>query len=122
MTTIKQLFLSSIVFLLLDFIYLSIFKNFFDELVYSIQGSKIKFKMVGAILCYILLIFGINYFIIDQKKSVLDAFILGVVIYGVYETTNYALIDKWNLKAVTLDTLWGGVLFAVTTSVVRMFI
>ena len=122
MTTIKQLFLSSIVFLLLDFIYLSIFKNFFDELIYSIQGSKIKFKMVGAILCYILLIFGINYFIINQKKSVLDAFILGVVIYGVYETTNYALIDKWNLKAVTLDTLWGGVLFAVTTSVVRMFI
>ena len=122
MTTIKQLFLSSIVFLLLDFIYLSIFKNFFDELIYSIQGSKIKFKMFGAILCYILLIFGINYFIINQKKSVLDAFILGVVIYGVYETTNYALIDKWNLKAVTLDTLWGGVLFAVTTSVVRMFI
>ena len=122
MTTIKQLFLSSIVFLLLDFIYLSIFKNFFDELIYSIQGSKIKFKMFGAILCYILLIFGINYFIINQKKSVLDAFILGVVIYGVYETTNYALIDKWNLKAVTLDTLWGGVLFAVTTSVVRIFI
>ena len=122
MTTIKQLFLSSIVFLLLDFIYLSIFKNFFDELIYSIQGSKIKFKMFGAILCYILLIFGINYFIINQKKSVLDAFILVVVIYGVYETTNYALIDKWNLKAVTLDTLWGGVLFAVTTSVVRMFI
>ena len=57
----------------------------------------------------------LNYFIIDKKKSIADAFLLGIVIYGVYESTNYAILDKWNTKAVAMDTLWGGILFALTT-------
>jgi uncharacterized membrane protein len=103
--------------LLLDFIYLSTFSTFFNNLVQSIQGSPIKMNLIGAILCYILLIFGLNYFIIAQKKPIADAFLLGVVIYGVYETTNYALLKKWQPQAVALDTLWGGVLMAITAKV-----
>jgi uncharacterized membrane protein len=51
------------------------------------------------------LIFGLNYFIINDKKSVLDAFILGIIIYGVYETTNYSLLKKWPLTVVIVDTI-----------------
>ena len=111
---ITQVIISGIIMLLLDSVYLSIFKNFFSNIVYGIQHSKLKFKILGSVLCYIFLIFGLNYFIIDQKKSFLDAFLLGIVIYGVYETTTYALFDKWKLEAVVLDTLWGGILFATT--------
>ena len=75
---------------------------------------------MGAIICYLLIIYGLNYFIIDTKKSIKDAFILGIFVYGVYETTSYAILDKWNMKAVTLDTLWGGILFALTTKIVYM--
>ena len=120
-TIMKQLFISAIVMLLLDYIYLSSFSNFFNNLVRSIQGSKIKLKMSGAILCYLFLIIGLNYFIIHKKKSITDAFLLGLIIYGVYEFTNYAIIDKWNIKAVTLDTLWGGLLFAMTTKITYLF-
>ena len=112
---IKPILISAIVMLFLDFIYLSAFSNFFNNLVRSIQGRAINFKITGAIMCYILLIVGLNYFIIDKKKSIADAFLLGIVIYGVYESTNYAILDKWNIKAVALDTLWGGILFALTT-------
>jgi uncharacterized membrane protein len=49
---------------------------------------------------------------------VLDAFLLGIVIYGVYETTSYALLKKWKLSIVLMDTLWGGVLFGLTTALV----
>ena len=112
---IKPILISAIVMLFLDFIYLSAFSNFFNNLVRSIQGRAINFKITGAIMCYILLIVGLNYFIIDKKKSIADAFLLGIVIYGVYEFTNYAILDKWNIKAVALDTLWGGILFALTT-------
>ena len=111
---IKQVIISGIIMLLLDSVYLSIFSKFFNNIVNSIQNSKIKFKILGAVLCYIFLIFGLNYFIIDQKKPLLDAFLLGIVIYGVYETTSYALLDKWPLSAVFLDTLWGGILFIST--------
>ena len=112
--------LSGIIFILLDSIYLSFIKNYFDKQIYAIQGSKIKINFIGAILCYLFLIIGINYFIIKPKKSVSDAFLLGIVIYGVYETTNYALLSKWSLLTVIIDTLWGGVLFASTTYIVNM--
>ena len=96
--------LSGIIFILLDSIYLSFIKNYFDKQIYAIQGSKIKINFIGAILCYLFLIIGINYFIIKPKKSVSDAFLLGIVIYGVYETTNYALLSKWSLLTVIIDT------------------
>lgn len=114
---LKQILISAVAMLLLDAVYLSSFSGFFNKLVTSIQGSPIQFNAVGAVLCYILLIGGLNYFIISRKKSLQEAFILGIVIYGVYETTNLSIIKKWNMKAVTLDTLWGGILFALTSKI-----
>ena len=118
---LKQILISGAAMLGLDFIYLSAFSNFFNALVQSIQGSKIKFNLTGAILCYIFLILGLNYFIIAPKRSLTDAFLLGLVIYGVYETTNYAILKNWKLEAVVLDTLWGSVLFALTTKITYYF-
>ena len=43
--------------------------------------------------------------------------ILGAVIYGVYEGTSYALLKNWKISTVIVDTLWGGVLFGLTTFV-----
>ena len=111
--------ISAIVFITVDSIYLNLMKNYFQKQVVSIQGSPIKINFLGAAICYIFLIFGINYFIIKPRKSVTDAFLLGLVIYGVYETTNYALLKNWSLLTVIIDTLWGGILFAVTTYIVN---
>ncbi len=115
----KQIILSGIVMLLLDGIYLSTFGDFFNKLVTSVQGSPIKFNIIGAIICYIFLIGGLNYFILTPRKSWQEAMLLGLVIYGVYETTNYAILKKWTLSAVVLDTCWGGILFALTTVFTR---
>jgi len=115
MTQMKQILISAIIMLLLDAVYLNIFSDFFNDVVMKVQGSKIKFKFLGALLCYILLIAGLNYFIINKRKPLLDAFILGIVIYGVYETTTYAILENWSRDAVVIDTLWGGILFTLTT-------
>jgi uncharacterized membrane protein len=61
------------------------------------------------------LIGGLFYFILKNKRPVQDAFLLGLVIYGVYETTTYALLKNWNFATVMVDTLWGGILLALTT-------
>jgi uncharacterized membrane protein len=119
---IKNLLLSGVIMLALDAVYLSTFSAYFNKVVKQIQGEKIQFNIFGAILCYLLLIYGINYFIIDQKKPLKDAFILGIVIYGVYETTTYAIFKNWTLGAVALDTFWGGILFTLTTYFVRLFL
>jgi uncharacterized membrane protein len=111
---------SAIVFISIDFVYLNVIKDFFNKQIKSVQGSDVKVNYLGVALCYIFLIAGINYFIIKPRKSVSDAFLLGLVIYGVYETTNYALFKNWSILTVIIDTLWGGLLFAFTTYVVNM--
>ena len=114
------LLVSAIVFIVIDFVYLNVMKGYFDNQIKSVQGSPIKMNNLGAALCYILLIVGINYFIIKPKKSVSDAFLLGIIIYGVYETTNLALLKNWSILTVIIDTLWGGILFAATTYIVNL--
>ena len=114
------LLVSAIVFVTIDFVYLNVMKGYFDNQIKRVQGSPIKMNFLGAALCYILLILGINYFIIKPRKSVSDAFLLGIIIYGVYETTNLALLKNWSILTVIIDTLWGGLLFATTTYIVNL--
>jgi uncharacterized membrane protein len=111
---------SAIVFITTDFVYLNVIKDYFLNQIKLVQGSEPKVNFLGVALCYIFLIAGINYFIIKPRKSVNDAFLLGIVIYGVYETTNYALLKNWSIFTVFIDTLWGGLLFAFTTYIVNM--
>ena len=111
---------SAIIFITTDFVYLNVIKDYFLNQIKLVQGSEPKVNFLGVALCYIFLIAGINYFIIKPRKSVSDAFLLGLVIYGVYETTNYALFKNWSILTVIIDTLWGGLLFAFTTYIVNM--
>ena len=114
------LLVSAIVLVSIDFIYLNVIKDFFRKQIQIVQGSKLEVNFLGAAICYILLIVGINYFIIKPRKSVSEAFLLGIIIYGVYETTSYALFKNWSILTVIIDTLWGGALFASTTYIVNM--
>ena len=111
---------SAIIFVVIDFIYLNVMKGYFDNQIKKIQGSAIQMNYLGVALCYIFLIIGINYFIIKPRRSVSDAFLLGIIIYGVYETTNLALLKDWSILTVIIDTLWGGLLFAATTYIVNL--
>lgn len=110
--------LSTIIMFSLDFVYLTVMKGYFMNQVKIVQGSALKLNYYGAALCYIFLVAGLNYFIIKPRKSVSDAFLLGLVIYGVYETTTYALFSNWSMLTVIMDTLWGGILFASTTYII----
>ena len=114
-------FTSAIVFVSIDYFYLTLIKGYFSNQIEIIQGSPVKMNYLASIICYIFLIIGINYFIIKPKRSIQDAFLLGLIIYGVFETTNMALFSKWSWITVIIDTLWGGLLFALTTFIVSLF-
>lgn len=115
---IYKILLISVIFVGLDSIYLTSIKNLFDNQIRSIQGNGIKINLTAVFLCYVSLVFGIYYFIIKQKKSVFDAFLLGLVIYTVYEFTNWSLFEKWKPLTVLIDSLWGGILFMLTTYII----
>jgi len=118
MNWIKNLIASSVILLILDFIYISVNRGAFEKQVTHIQRVVLQLRVWPTILCYLLLIFGLNYFILRNRRPVLDAFLLGIVIYGVFDTTNMALFKKWGVNLALMDTLWGGVLMALTTAIV----
>lgn len=116
---LKVIFVVAFVFLLLDFIYLSSIKGYFENQIMYVQRVPLEMNVGATILCYLLLIFGIHYFIIKPERSIKEAFILGILIYGVFETTNKALFSDWKWTTVFMDTLWGGVLFYLTIYIFR---
>ena len=114
-----KIILSGIILLMLDLVYLQSTKNITQKHIRMIQGSTASINIYGAVICYLFLIGGLNYFILNQNKSVMDAFLFGIVIYGVYETTNWAIFKLWPPFLVIMDTVWGGVLFATTTYIIK---
>ena len=115
---IYEIFLISIILVVIDTGYLYSMKNFFNNQIKLVQGSDIQMNIYAAMLCYIALVYGLYYFIIKDKRPLTDAFIFGIVIYAVYELTTKALLQKWSWATVVLDTLWGGILFTITTYLV----
>jgi uncharacterized membrane protein len=105
----------SIIVLLLDSIFLYGIKDLFSKQIFKVQNSDLQLNFTGAILAYIFIILSLYWFIIKEKKNLTDAFILGICIYGVYEYTNYALLKNWDFKTTLIDTLWGGILYTLTT-------
>ena len=112
----------AVLFVSTDSVYLFLSRNYFQRQITDVQGSPIRLRLISAILCYIALVFGLWYFVLREKKSWKHAFILGLVIYSVYETTNYATLNKWKFQTVIMDTLWGGILFAITTQMVYLLL
>ena len=100
-------------FLFLDLIFFWVNQTFLTKTLVSVQGSRPNVRYISAFFCYVALTFLMYYFIIKPKRSLTDAFLLGIGVYTVYETTNYALFKNWPFKMVIMDILWGGILFFI---------
>lgn len=108
-------------FVMVDSLFITSTRRLYENQIVTIQRVAMTIKPVGAIACYFFLTFGLLYFIIlpNQGQGKMDAvyraFFLGLVIYGVYASTVYAILKKWKPEIAVMDTIWGGVLFSVVT-------
>ena len=119
MATIQKLIplvASSAILLAVDGLYLyNIGITTFKKNVELIQKSPLELNVYGALLSYVCVISVLYYFIISQHKPVLDAFLLGIFLYGTFDMTNISMFKQYAWKTALTDTLWGGTLFAFTT-------
>jgi uncharacterized membrane protein len=98
--------------LVLDTIWIQFFLlKPFSNMIQDVQGSQMTVSPFKLILAYIVL-YLLILFTIEKVKTPQEAFILGMLVYGVYDSTNYATLKNWNLGVAIKDTLWGGVLFS----------
>ena len=97
-----------VVLFLVDLIWLSTGGKYAVNMTERIQGSPLQFRYESALIVYLFLAY-----LFLETKTIKQAFLYGMCIYGVYDFTNYALLNKYDLQFALLDTLWGGILFAI---------
>lgn len=114
----KDLLVTAIVYLTIDIVYIMSYTSSFKKYFSIVQGSPAKFKRMPAVITYLILTLGLYYFIIKDRRPVIDAFLFGILIYGVYDFTNYATLKKWTLAFSIKDTLWGGIVFTISTFII----
>lgn len=115
---IKLLLTFSIVFILLDLIWLQYFTKIIGSMIEKIQNSPLKVNFYGAVLAYLIMVVAYyNLAFEGDQPNYLKSALLGLAIYGTYEFTNYATFSNWDLKVLGMDIAWG-----VTVSVLSLFI
>jgi len=120
-TNIFTIPVTFILLILLDAFYFVFVGKYFDNQIKQIQGTPMKINIISFIMCYIFITFGLYYFIIKDKRPIYEAFLFGLVIYAIYELTNKAIISNWKWLTVFIDSLWGGILFAIVTAIIYKF-
>ena len=111
----RKLMLISIILLTLDYVYLSNFgAKPFLNMVEKIQNEKTILKVPAAAISYALLILAVHQIVLEKPNNYHRAFMIGLIIYGVFDATNMALFNKYNITVAIEDSIWGGVLFAST--------
>jgi uncharacterized membrane protein len=91
-----------------------------------VDGIRAPIKYGGAAAVYILLTIGLIILIDPARKTnSVDAGVygalLGLVVYGVYDFTNYTLFKEWSAGFMIVDIGWGCFSCAAVSLIVHKF-
>ena len=125
--TIKLAALAAGAFMVLDGVWLGLLmKNFYrDQLapIVRLADGGIAPHWPAAFVVYVLLGTGIAVFVIPRAPTVSLAAaygaLLGLVVYGVYDFTNYSTLRQWPFVLTLADVAWGAVASAASAAIVR---
>jgi uncharacterized membrane protein len=120
-----------ILLIVLDIIWLSLNAKYYSKMIKSIQNKEIKINIIYALFTYLLMIASIIFinipFIESKinktdskieiiKKSLLYSGLLGLFIYGIYNGTNLATLENYDINVALKDTLWGVIIYTIVTT------
>ena len=106
--SLVSILVAAVLILLLDLPWLYINQGWAGPMIRSIQGSPMQIRLIPALITYILLAY-----LLHIPKNIVEAFLLGVATYGVYDATNYATLKNYSPIFAVADTLWGGILMSM---------
>jgi len=106
----------ALLYLIIDICWITLMAGrFYKSRIETIQKEAMQFKIVPAMLAYLLLLFTIFYICFplaeyykDKKYHPSVVFgCVGLSVYGVYNFTNGAVLTNHNWDYMLVDTLWG---------------
>lgn len=132
MQSLKLLAIVLPIFLLIDLLWLGgVMKGFYSQELGDLarrQGATLNPRWGAAMLVYLLIPGGIILFVrplLGVNATAWQAFgcgaAFGLVVYGVYDLTNFAVLEKWTLPMTLADMAWGCLLCG-TISVIMRFV
>ena len=124
--TIKLAAVGALVFMVLDGVWLGLLmKNFYREQlapIVRLADGGIAPNWPAAFVVYILLGTGMALFVTPATSTVPSAAafgaLFGLVVYGVYDFTNYATLRQWALALTLVDVAWGVLATAAASTAV----
>ena len=115
---LRQFGLAMVSFILLDTLWLGFLMNGFYKRhlapLARMAGGSLAPIWPAAALVYPLLALGVTALVLTRARSPLDALglgaVMGLVVYGVYDLTNYATLRDYPLVLAVVDMAWGAVI------------
>lgn len=116
--------------IILDIIWFSFVGDIYDA---AYEPMRAEFNtdltpnlLAASTMVYFFIALAITFFVlprIDEKTDYTITFFwggfLGLIIYGIYDLTNYILFVEWPLRIAIMDMCWGFLVFGLTTIAVR---
>lgn len=126
--TLTHAALGAVAFMVLDGIWLGLLmKDFYRQQlapIVRLADGGIAPNWPAAFVVYVLLGAGIALFVLPRAATVSQAALfgalLGLVVYGVYDFTNYSTLRQWPFALTLVDVAWGTVATGAAAAVVRM--
>ena len=117
----------SIIIVVIDGIYLKQIVSPFGDMIKKIQGREMNLNKSAAVVVYSSMV-SLWYLFIYQDidrysfwRLIFRAFLLGNLTYTIFDFTNLAIIHGYRLDLALIDSLWGGILYAITTALFLLF-
>jgi uncharacterized membrane protein len=128
--TIKAAALGASAFMVLDGLWLGVvMKNFYrDQLapIARLAGGNIAPNWPAALAVYVLLGSGLALFVMPRAATAGMAAVygalFGLVVYGVYDFTNFSTLRQYPLALTLTDVAWGSAATAIAAAIVRFVI
>lgn len=116
--------------LVIDLVWLGmIMKGFYAQEIGEItrkNADGMAPRWGAAMLVYVLIPAGLVFFVrplLTEQSTLVHAWawgaLFGLILYGVYDMTNLAVLDKWTVRVSLADMAWGGVLGGITAVIMR---
>lgn len=119
---IKTIFTYFIIIFILDAIVLTLLKQTWNTTIVTVQKETFNPKITYAFFSYILMTFGVYYFVYRHirkndwiRDTLVNGFLFGFVLYGVFDMTNLAIFTKYSFSTALIDMIWGSTLMATST-------
>jgi uncharacterized membrane protein len=105
--------------LILDFLWIGLYMGGkYNVLISNIQGTKMTINPILGSAAYFLMIVGLTLFVIPNirkgkiiEDSLLYGAVFGLVVYGVYDFTAGAVLEKWDIPISLQDVAWGAFVY-----------